>query len=90
MRQVSVSRRVWQVGEGTTQYYIKGQLTRGTWIDESFNAIFHDFTLDTDTSQSEVQTYPVAILELADGSVQIVHAEHVTFLNPTKFEEVKD
>lgn len=85
MRQCKVSRKVWQKGLPLDPLKPNGAVFQGKWITEEFFAVFHDFAIDTDTTQTDNLTYPVAIIELADGTVQCVHAEHVTFCNPTDF-----
>lgn len=85
MRQVKVSRKEFVPGVALDprKPNIK---TVGKWELREYFAIFHDFAIDTDTSQGHNEIYPVAILELADGSIQVVHAEHIQFIRPTSFQ----
>lgn len=78
MRQVKVSRKVW-----VANVQMPGA---GSWVQRDYFAVFHDFGLDTDNSQGNNEIYPVAILELADGTVQVVHVEHIQFVKPTLYE----
>lgn len=82
MRQVKVSRKEWVPGVAldSRKPNIK---TVGTWVQRDYFAVFHDFALDTDTSQGQNEIYPVAILELQDGSIQVVHVEHIQFVKPS-------
>lgn len=81
-RRVRVSRKIWQKGPPLNPNK-PNVVLQGKWILQEYFAIFHDFAIDTDNSQGHHEVYPVAILELEDGSIQVVHAEHVTFCTPT-------
>lgn len=84
MRKVKVSKKVWQPGVALDprKPNIK---TVGTWVQSDYLAVFHDFAIDTDNSQGHNETYPVAIIERGDGSIEVVHVENIQFVNPTLY-----
>lgn len=83
MRKVKVSRKVWQPDPATKEH--PGVPFAGKWVQQDFLAVFHDFAIDTDTSQGHSETYPVAIIERGDGSIEVVHVEHIQFVNPSLY-----
>lgn len=51
-------------------------------LQEIGEAIFHQFSIDHEESENGPGNYPVAIIELPNGTVKAVHATHIRFIEP--------
>ena len=78
MRKVLVKTRTWVPDRNSP--------AKGSYESHDYFAVFHDYALDTDTSSTQYEIYPVGIIERADGTLETIHVRDFTFINPTSFE----
>lgn len=55
-----------------------------------FTGLFHCFSTDYDEFNDGPAMYPVAIVELSDGSIEVVNAGLIRFIDPAPGDKTKD
>lgn len=77
----------------TTKKYVPGALIPGktnqrfvgSWESVTFFVVFHDFGLDSNWNNDQYEVYPVALCELADGTIECYKIDQIQFVTPTNY-----